>query len=124
MTSTERSLPCRDKLGARLVLDTSGEALRQGTEAGVYLLKPNLRELGQLVGAELDDETSQERSAWELVDRGQSEVVVVSLGAAGVLLVSADKVSGLLHAGYCNEAAGDDRACWAASIARPAYAPR
>jgi 6-phosphofructokinase 2 len=80
------------QLGARTVLDTSGIALRRGIDAGVYLLKPNLRELGQVAGAELRSEADQERAARELLGRGQSEVVVVSLGAAGVLLVSADVV--------------------------------
>ena len=80
------------QIGARTVLDTSGPALRRGIESSVYLLKPNLRELGQLVGAELRDEAQQERAALELVDAGWAEVVVVSLGAAGTLLVSADVV--------------------------------
>jgi 6-phosphofructokinase 2 len=78
--------------GSRTVLDTSGAALRRGIEAGVYLLKPNLRELGQLSGAELRGEADQERAARELVGSGRAEVVVVSLGAAGVLVVSADVV--------------------------------
>jgi 6-phosphofructokinase 2 len=80
------------QVGARAVLDTSGAALRRGLEGGVYLLKPNLRELGQLVATELRGEAEQERAALELVDAGWAEVVVVSLGAAGVLLVSAEVV--------------------------------
>jgi 6-phosphofructokinase 2 len=77
-------------LGARLALDTSGPALREGAKGGVYLLKPNLRELGQLAGEDLSDEAEQERAARTLVDGGMAQVVVVSLAAAGVLLVSAD----------------------------------
>jgi 6-phosphofructokinase 2 len=80
------------RLGARMVLDTSGVALRRGIEGGVYLVKPNLRELGQVVGRELDDEAHQEQVARQLIEDGRAEVVVVSLGPAGVLLVSAELV--------------------------------
>ncbi len=75
-------------LGARTILDTSGEALRAGARAGVYLLKCNLRELAELVGERLADESQQEAAAMELVERGACAVVVVSLGAAGLLYVS------------------------------------
>ena len=78
------------EIGARLALDTSGAALREGVKGGVYLVKPNLRELGQLAGAELLDEAQVERAARALVDGGRAEVVVVSLAAAGALLVTAD----------------------------------
>src|SRR6516225_2169328 len=40
------------KLGRRLVLDTSGAALKQAGH-GIYLLKPSLRELQDLAGAEI-----------------------------------------------------------------------
>lgn len=73
-------------LGARLVLDTSGEALKQAVEnGGVYLLKPNMRELSQLAGRRIEDEAHQEEVALQLVRSGKAEVVVVSLGAAGAL---------------------------------------
>jgi 6-phosphofructokinase 2 len=75
-------------LRSRLILDTSGEELRLAMETGVYLLKPNLRELGELAGEEIKDESQQEAVAMKIVDSRQSEVVVVSLGAAGVLLGS------------------------------------
>lgn len=74
--------------GARLVVDTFGEALRWAIRAGVYLVKPNLRELQILAGTEIDEESHLEAAAQELVESGKSEVVVVSLGAAGALLVS------------------------------------
>lgn len=72
----------------RLVLDTSGSALRAALDEGVYLVKPNARELGQALGREIESEDDQEAGARELVERGAARVVVVSLGAAGVLLVS------------------------------------
>ena len=78
--------------GVRLVLDTSGDPLRQGVRAGVYLLKPNLRELGQIAGRNVAEDPEQEEAARELVEQGRAEVVVVSLGAAGVLLVTPEQV--------------------------------
>ncbi len=75
----------------RLILDTSNqEAMWAALHAGVYLIKPNIREFRQLVNSELETEQEQESKAAEFVARGYSDVVVVSLGAAGVLLVTAE----------------------------------
>jgi 6-phosphofructokinase 2 len=77
------------KFDSRFILDTSTKtALQLALREGVYLIKPNLREFRKLVGRELETEAEQESQARELIERGQCEVVVVSLGAAGVLLVS------------------------------------
>jgi 6-phosphofructokinase 2 len=75
-------------MGARFVLDTSGEALRH-TGPGVYLVKPSLRELREFVGRDLREEAEQVGAASELNERGLAEVVVVSPGAQGALLVTA-----------------------------------
>jgi 6-phosphofructokinase 2 len=85
----ERVVLWAREIGARTIVDTPGDAFRAAARAGVYLLKPNLRELSELVDQELSDEVQQEAAAMDLVQRGHSEVVVLSLGAAGVLLVSA-----------------------------------
>ena len=77
-------------LGARVIVDTSGIPLRLALQEGVYLIKPNIRELGELVGKELVDESSQREIAMEMVRSGQCAVVALSLGAGGVLLASAD----------------------------------
>lgn len=77
-------------LGARFVLDTSKDALREGLHEGAYLIKPNLRELQQLAGDELKSEQDQEAAARRFIDAENCEVVVLSLGAAGVLLVTAE----------------------------------
>lgn len=74
--------------GSRFIVDTSGEALRQAADKGVYLLKPNLRELQQLTNNPLDDEGAQHAAANQLIDQGQCEVVILSLGAAGALLAT------------------------------------
>ena len=76
--------------GIKFILDTSGEALKIALDEGVYLCKPNLKELGLLVGLEkLDIETAKIK-AKEIIDSQKSEVVLVSLGPDGALLVSKD----------------------------------
>ncbi|MGB5984288.1 MAG: PfkB family carbohydrate kinase, partial [Desulfobacterales bacterium] len=57
------------KNGTRLVLDTSGEALRLALkEEGLFLIKPNLQELRDLVDEELEEEENQERAVESLID--------------------------------------------------------
>jgi 6-phosphofructokinase 2 len=76
------------KRGIQLIVDTSGEALRLAARAGVYLLKPNMRELRALADHEIKDELEQERVVTEIIRKGGSELVVVSLGTAGALMAS------------------------------------
>lgn len=78
--------------GFRLVLDASGTALRRAVEegGGVYMLKPNVRELGDLLGRRAEEEGAQREALLELIDSGAAEVVVMSLGAGGVLYASAE----------------------------------
>ena len=78
--------------GVRFIIDSSGEEFRQGVNAGVFLVKPNMRELGHLAGEEIRGEEHQIEVSQQLIDEGKAEVVVVSLGAAGALLVTADRV--------------------------------
>ncbi|MGD0634115.1 MAG: 1-phosphofructokinase family hexose kinase [Beijerinckiaceae bacterium] len=75
--------------GAKLVLDTSGAALEAALEARVYLIKPNLREFRQLMGVPLDGQASLIRACRSLIGRGSTEVVALTLGADGALLVTA-----------------------------------
>ena len=76
--------------GALLIVDTSGEALKKAVEAGVYLIKPNLRELAALIGKIELDITSVPHAAREVINSGNCEVVVVSMGPHGAYLVTKD----------------------------------
>ena len=76
--------------GKRLVLDTSGAALKQAGH-GIYLLKPSLRELEHLTGGEICSEREEAAAAREVIAQGRAEIVVLSLGARGALLVSRDE---------------------------------
>jgi 6-phosphofructokinase 2 len=72
------------RVGTRLVLDSSGEPLRRATEAGVYLLKPSLREFEELTGEKDCEESRLPVAARRLVDAGRCSLLVLSLGARGV----------------------------------------
>lgn len=73
----------------RVVVDTSGPALRHAIDAGAWLVKPNLRELAELVGKELDGDPEVIQAARSLLGGG-TQAVVVSLGAGGAMLVTSD----------------------------------
>ncbi|WP_332742355.1 1-phosphofructokinase family hexose kinase [Hydrogenophaga sp.] len=76
--------------GVRLVLDSSGPALAAALQAGVFLVKPNLRELRELTGLSLATAVEWRAAAQALVDQGQADVVALTLGDRGALLLSRD----------------------------------
>jgi 6-phosphofructokinase 2 len=78
---------CRDR-GARMVLDTSGPPLAAAVSKGVFLVKPNLRELASLCGRALETPAQWQVAARALVDDGRAEVVALTLGHLGALLVT------------------------------------
>jgi 6-phosphofructokinase 2 len=76
------------KKKAKLVVDTSGIALKHAVNEGVYLLKPNLGELGSLTGKEYLKPDEAEQAAKQIIEKGNCEVLVVSMGSKGAMLVS------------------------------------
>jgi 6-phosphofructokinase 2 len=80
------------QLGAQCVIDTSGSALKTALIEGVALIKPNLVELSDLVGAPLDTEDARVAACRKLITDGRVEAVALTLGEQGALLVTADKV--------------------------------
>ena len=74
----------------KLIIDTSGESLKKLKGSGVFLLKPNLREFREFTGLKLLSEEDQKQAGRELVNNGTCEVLVLSLGPDGVLLVTHD----------------------------------
>ena len=75
--------------GTKLIVDTSGEALKKVLEKGVYLAKPNIGELAKLIGVERLEMDEVAPAARKLIEKGSAEIVVVSLGAQGAVLVTA-----------------------------------
>jgi len=78
------------RAGQRVVVDVSGPPLKLALEAGVYLVKPNLRELQDLLGARLEDRNSQVEACRKLIHSGASEIIALSLGSQGALLVTGE----------------------------------
>jgi 6-phosphofructokinase 2 len=73
--------------GARLLLDSSQAPLQKALQAGVYLIKPNLREFQGLIGRALADDASRVCAARDLIGSGQTEIVALSLADEGALVV-------------------------------------
>jgi 6-phosphofructokinase 2 len=84
-----RVLDVASRRGAKLVLDTSGEALRAALDrGGVHLVKPSLGEFEALIGRSLSGTSALERAARRLVESGAAEFVAVTMGRDGALLVT------------------------------------
>jgi 6-phosphofructokinase 2 len=79
------------KLGAKFIIDTSGAPLAIAMEHGVYMIKPNLREMRDLVGVELLNQNDWIIAARAYINAGKVEVVALSLGHLGALLVTRDQ---------------------------------
>lgn len=76
--------------GVRTIVDTKKDALRRVLDRGVHLIKPNVRELGEVVGRELHGDDDVVAAGRDIIGRGGAEVVFVSLGRGGALLVTAE----------------------------------
>ncbi len=76
--------------GKRAVLDASGEPLVHALEAKPHLFKPNIHELGELLGETISGEQAVIAAARKLIATG-IEQVVVSMGKDGACFVTADE---------------------------------
>lgn len=74
----------------RIVVDTSGDALREAVDEGIFLLKPNLNELAALVGEKTLSQSDVKEAGMKLIHAGACELIVVSLGADGAWYGSKD----------------------------------
>jgi len=80
---------CRRR-GAKIVLDTSGAALRAIVDTGeVWLIKPNVSELCELLGDKIkDNPVSLAKAGRKLL--GKVEMVLISRGKKGAVVVNTD----------------------------------
>ncbi len=74
--------------GAKIIVDTSGEPLDKVLQEGVYLIKPNIGEFKDLIGAKDPEEADIKKEAQKMIRSGQCQVLVISLGSAGALVIS------------------------------------
>jgi len=72
--------------GKKVVLDTSRDALTEGLKSAPTIAKPNIDELRQLTGQDLNDISQVKSAARQLISHG-IELVVVSMGKDGALFV-------------------------------------
>lgn len=75
----------------RVILDTSGEMLKEGIQAVPYMIKPNLRELCEYAGQELREETDILAVCRNILSQGV-KAVLTSLGKGGAILVTEERV--------------------------------
>lgn len=79
------------KVNAKLIVDTSGEPLRHAMNEGVFMIKPNLGELSNLQGIEELQEEDVLKAARAVIQKGGTEVMVISMGGSGAMLVTKDE---------------------------------
>lgn len=73
--------------GAKVILDTDGEALRIGLKGGPTIIKPNLHELCRISGQQLDSLPEILEAAKKMRSAAGLEIILVSMGCCGMLLV-------------------------------------
>jgi 6-phosphofructokinase 2 len=73
---------------AKFIVDTSGEALAHAINEGVFLVKPNLNELGALTGKPVATTAQITEAAKQIIEEKNCKAVVVSMGGAGAIFVS------------------------------------
>jgi 6-phosphofructokinase 2 len=98
------------KAHSKIIVDTSGPFLKAALEAGVYLIKPNLREFQELAGIASTDEATLVEAGRRLFDRYRIEVIALSMGPDGALLITRDmamRASGLPVEAVSVSGAGD-----------------
>lgn len=74
----------------RAIVDTKGDVLARSLETPVFLIKPNVRELGQLAGREIESDEEIIDVSRDLIGKHSVQVVVTSLGSGGAILVTAE----------------------------------
>ncbi len=76
------------KKKAKFIVDTSGEPLQLAINEGVFLIKPSITELNALVGKNECGNEMASDLANQVIQNTHCEAVLVSMGAAGAILVT------------------------------------
>lgn len=84
-----RMITIAKDMGKKVLLDTSGENLRQGIKAKPTLVKPNQDEIEQLFDVKLHSVEEVISYAWKIYDQGIPHVVI-SLGGKGACMLCKD----------------------------------
>lgn len=78
--------------GKRVILDTSGDYLKEGIKAGPTMIKPNDEELEAVLGNKIKNRDQTINAAKKMRETYGIEYVVVSLGGDGALVVCKEGV--------------------------------
>ncbi|HVX50617.1 MAG TPA: 1-phosphofructokinase family hexose kinase [Chitinophagaceae bacterium] len=76
--------------GVKLVVDTGGAGLKEALTEGIYMIKPNISELceyAEVSSLSLENAGVVSR---EIIAGGRCEIILLSMGEAGALLVTKD----------------------------------
>ncbi|MDP1731062.1 MAG: 1-phosphofructokinase family hexose kinase [Devosia sp.] len=76
------------ELGAALILDTSGPALRAAMAQRPFLIRLNHYEAQELVGGSSDAEAATYELVGELLERNAAETVIVTVGEQGAIVAT------------------------------------
>jgi 1-phosphofructokinase family hexose kinase len=74
-----------NELGCQTILDTSGEALKEGVKAAPSMIKPNREEAAELVHFEIEGMEAAYQASRQLADK-KTALAVISLGAEGIVV--------------------------------------
>ncbi len=77
-----------ERRGSRMIVDTSGEPLRKVLERPVFMIKPNVRELTDLMDMDVESEIEIEDAARKMLKQCGCQNIVVSLGSGGALVLT------------------------------------
>ncbi len=77
--------------GAKLIVDGTKPVLQAALEKGVHLIKPNLRELRDLMGVALASKAEWIDACRRLIASGGVEFVALTIGEGGALLVGREE---------------------------------
>lgn len=78
-------------LGAKCVVDTSGEALEALRGRNAFIIKPNIGELCQLLGRPHIQKEDVPHAARQVLQEGFAEMAAVSMGGDGAWLITPDE---------------------------------
>lgn len=112
--------------GVAVVVDTSGQALRESLTLPPQILKPNREELSQLIGAPLADSEAAIEAGWALWKRlhsgspkpGDTEALILTLGTEGAVFFTSQ---GVFRAVAPEETGGTTAGCGDALLAASIY---
>jgi len=81
---------CQSK-NIKVIYDGSGISLENAVNrGGLYLIKPNANELAVLTNSDFIEPAELEEKSRQIIAEGKAEIVLVSLGPQGALLVTKD----------------------------------